>query len=861
VGYELYYWLRVLYKYLVFAGVTAIFFSVFFFNFWIGSRYLGAAGSSTEKKTPGYRDVSKLFRTGSMRVYLPLSFLLTIPIAIPLFRQWEAVLFYIFGPASGIQDPAYGRDISYYLFSFPIYSLVQRQLSIALLMLLVSLAILYWLEKRLLAVKNQPLPRGARWHLSGIILVIFLVEIWGLSLQRYALLYSTSHEPLFFGPGWIQMRVIVPILWASMVLLTGMAVSLVSFINTRRGLRFFAFFSILFGVALGFRYSNTLTNTLHAYVVKPNELSKLQPFIEKSIEGTLSAYKLTDVETRFFDPEPTPGGGMSPTEVKDVLRNIPVWDGEMLNDVYNHLQELRTYYDFSTVDVNRFTIKDNYQQTFLAAREFRLEDLPPGARTWVNEHMSYTHGYGYVMTPAEQAGDEPLEWLARGIPTTSSLDFEVKEPAIYFGLVDSSFYSIAPNDYGEFDYPKGGTNVTRNYQGAGGVPLVNPLVKALFAYYFWDRNLLFTTKTNDESRILFRRNIRDRVERLTPYLLLDKDAYLAVTPERLYWIQDGYTLSNWFPYAAKSSTDKGEISYIRNSVKVVVDAYNGTVDYYVFDPDDPIIQAYKRIYPGVFKDKDEMPEHLLAQARYPQDYFNIQMGIYAKYHQEDPQVFYHQEDVWDFAATETFKDAQFTWRSQKSYYLTLDLIGEEGRLDFLLLSPFSPRGRTNLRTLVVVGGDPWNYGRIVTYSFPKGELVYGPHQINAFINQDTNVSAQFTLWNQAGSEVEVGKMIMLPIGKTMTYIQPVYLKAVSATSIPELKRLIMVQYESVVMESSLEEGYVKLQERLSELYEMGEGRQRAAIGPGPGDETRNGRTEPDEDPKAETGPQPAEPQS
>jgi hypothetical protein len=303
-----------------------------------------------------------------------------------------------------------------------------------------------------------------------------------------------------------------------------------------------------------------------------------------------------------------------------------------------------------------------------------------------------------------------------------------------------------------------------------------------------------------------------------------------VTPDRLYWIQDAYTVSDWFPYAQKSSTDKGQISYIRNSVKIAVDAYNGTVDYYIFDPEDPIIQAYRRIYPGVFKDKDQMPEHLVAQARYPQDYFNLQMDVYAKYHQIDPQVFYHQEDIWDFAAEESFKEEKFTWKTQKSYYLTLDLIDdEEGRLDFLLLSPFTPLGRTNLRALVVAGGDPWNYEKIVVYSFPKGKLVYGPHQVNAFINQDPNVSAQFTLWSQAGSDVQLGKMIMVPIGTTMTYIQPVYLRAVSPTSIPELKRLIMVQHETVVIEHSLLEGYLKLQERLKAQLDTREERARARL--------------------------------
>jgi hypothetical protein len=460
------------------------------------------------------------------------------------------------------------------------------------------------------------------------------------------------------------------------------------------------------------------------------------------------------------------------------------------------------------VDVGRYTVNGIYQQVFLAARELSQKQLPEGARNWINEHLSYTHGYGAVMTPASQGGNEPMTWFLQGIPPESQYGFSIEEPGIYFGL-EAFSYVMAPNDAGEIDYPKGNTNVMTNYQGKDGVPVSSLFRKLIFAAYFEDRNIFFTTRTNPKSKILFRQNIIERIRTLTPYLHLDRNPYLVVTPKRLYWIQDAYTVSDWYPNATPSSGEKQTLNYIRNSVKVVVDAYNGTVDYYVFDLKDPIIQAYSRIYPGVFKDRQQMPPELMSQVRYPQDLFEIQMSTYAKYQQTDPEVFYQQEDMWEFA--KTFSGNQAV--GIKPYYLTLDLI-DSTRFDFLLLLPMSPKGRDNLRALTIVGCDPPHYGKIIVYNFPKGKLVYGPSQIYALINQDTRISEQFTLWDQSGSQVARGNMIILPIGKVMLYIQPIYLQSTTRLKIPELKRLIMSQGEIVIMEPSLEEAYMKLQERI-----------------------------------------------
>ncbi len=813
LGYESYFWERKLYQYAVLISVSLLFFLIFFLNFWVGSRYLGTTPqpvTKTSYPTPfrTSKNLLKMFRTGSMWVYTPISLILAVVVAFPIYQRWESFLLYLFAPAAGASDPIYGKDVSYYLFSFPIYTLIQRRLLISFSILLVCLLVLYWLEKRMLSRHELHFHRGARFHLNILVLLIFLIGVWDFILQRYSLLYSTGHLPLFFGPGYIEMNIIVPLIWLSLILLGLTAFSLVYFLNTRKGLTILGAFAAAFILATLVRYSDFIPQTVEKYFVKPNEISKERPFIENNIKSTLSAYNLDDVEVRNFSPERVPHDYASP-EVTTILRNTPVWDGDLLDEVFKQLQELRTYYDFPSVDVDRYTVNGIYQQVFLSAREINPSQIPAGARNWVNEHLTYTHGYGPVMTPAGQGGDEPIVWFLRGIPPESDFGFRIGQPGIYFGELTGRDYVIAPNDAGEIDYPKGETNVLTSYGGKGGVPIHSLFKRLIFSAYFTDRNILFTTKTSTKSRIIFRQNIRERIKTLVPYLALDRDPYLVVTEKKLFWIQDAFTSSDLYPASTRQKTEWGDINYIRNSVKIVVDAYDGTVDLYIYDTKDPIIRAYSRIYPGLFKDPSQMPAELKPHVRYPQDLFEFQMSMYAAYHQTDPEVFYQQEDMWEFART--YKGQESV--EMKPYYLTLDLV-QPNRFDFLLLVPMSPVGRSNLRALAIAGCDAPHYGKIIVYNFPKGELVFGPSQIYALINQDTKISEQFTLWDQAGSEVARGKMRILPIGKVILYVQPVYLRSATRLKIPELKRIIVSQGQMVVMEPSLEEAYANLLSRI-----------------------------------------------
>jgi len=863
IGYEAYYWQRTLYRYAVLASVSIIFFLIFFLNFWVASRFLGATvpGKTTTASLKSYRHLLRGFRTGSMWVYTPLSIVLSVVIALPLFKRWEDFLLYVFAPRAGMGDPAYGKDIAYYLFAYPIYTLIESRLFLAFGVLLAAVALLYLVERRILAKEERRIPAGARAHLSTLFLLVSLIEIWDFLLQRYGLLYSRNHLPLFFGPGWIEMNITWLLIWICILLLAGTTLSFLYFINTRKGLKILAGFALVFVLALGARYSDTIVQMVEKYYIKPNESSLERPYILNNIKATLAAYRLDGVEIRDFNPERTPEPlnpsppesppGSVPEQAPDssmprsnhevpdvqaILRNTPVWDGELLDDVYKQLQNLRTYYDFPSVCVDRYTVNGLYQQVFLSARELNHAQIPEGARNWINEHLSYTHGYGAVMTPASQGGDEPMVWFLRGIPPESSYGFKIEQPGIYFGLIAND-YVIAPNSSGEIDYPKGSTNVMTSYSGKGGVPVDSLLKRFVFWVYFKNRNIFFTSKFVPQSRIMFRNKLTERISTLTPYLVLDREPYLVVSKKKLYWMQDAYTVSDKYPISMPIGSQAGEVSYMRNSVKIVMDAYDGNTDFYIFDPQDPIIRAYSRIYPGLFKDASRLPEDLKPHVRYPKDIFDVQMAIYAKYHQTDPEVYYQQEDIWEFA--KTYKENQSI--QIKPYYLTLDLI-ESGKFDFLLLLPMSPTGRDNLRSLTLVGCDPPYYGKIIVYNFPKGELIYGPSQIYALVNQDTTISQQFTLWDQVGSQVDRGKMIILPVGKVILYIQPIYLKSSTRLKIPELKRLIVSEGQHVIMEKSLEEAYAKLQEQIKTESEQTDKRFAPMMQPPPKQDSEQGTT-------------------
>ena len=765
----------------------------------------------------------KLIIVGLHKFSTLIALVLAVVLAYPLYSNWEETLLFIFAPSAGIADPVYGQDIRFYLFALPVFRSILLEVLFALGLLLAILGLIYSLQFQVLKTRELNNAAGARRHLSVIVALMFGVGIAELLFQRYGLLYTDSHTPLFFGPGYTEMTIVLPLIWASMFMLFAFGISSIWFLNKKRGLSIVAVFAVLLAATLGLRYWEAIPQAVQDYLVEPDELARQQPYIDHNIAATLDSFALTEVETRPYvmSVDAVESADSDPEErATAALRNIPLWDRDVLLDVYREMQEIRSYYSFLSVNTDRYTIDGRYQQVFLAARELDFDRLPQDSQNWVNRWFRYTHGYGAVMSPAAQIGEESKEWLLKDMPPRSEYGLTPEEPGIYYGMQDL-YDVIAPNALGEISYP-GETGVVQDdYRADTAIPIDGWFRRAIFALYYRDYKLFFTTAIRPDSQILIRRNVPSTILQVTPFLELDDDPYLVVTPEHLYWILDAYTLSDRYPYAepvnrlvgahpdhGMSSPIAKSFNYIRNSVKIVVDAYTGDMTYYLADPNDPIARAYQRMYPGLLKDMEAFPEALKAHIRYPQGLFSTQMHVYAKYHQTDPAVFYGQEDRWMFPRMSRAGDV----KTLSPYYVTLNLI-DRSRFEHLLLAPMNPKGRDNMRAFAVVSSDAENYGRIVVYSFPTGVLVLGLAQIDALIEQDSAIAEQFTLWGRGGAEIQRGKLILTLVDHVITYVQPVYLKAAQGVQIPQLKRVIVSQRGKVAMAPSLEEAVAKLREQ------------------------------------------------
>ncbi len=822
--YEGYFWLRLLYRYFISGGVTLLFFLIFFLNFWVASRYLGVTrstvvdGSSTQKKQ-ALSLVAK-FQSGALDVYSLISLVLAIIIALPFYDQWEESLLFLYGPKTGILDPLYQNDVSFYLFSFPVYELIQKELLIALSLLFIFIALLYWIEHRVIIRDRRAYPLGVKIHLTGLILLVFLAVGWGFMLQRFGLLYVNQHQPVFYGPGFVEIRYHLPLIWIALTTFFATALSAIVLIHSHgaRGKRPLAAFSVLFLVSLALRHIPFIPDAIDKLIVQPNPVKAEKSFMENNIKATMDAYDLVDVKTLEFEVTPNPEDDLAGWVNKEHLQNIPVWDRELLDDVYNQLQGIRPYYQFLAVDEDRYLIDDHLQQVNLGAREMNISKLPQEAKNWENTHLRYTHGFAGVMTPAAQDGGQPIEWYLRDLNLHSSIGLTVKNPDIYYGMEDYG-YAIVPNELNIVDISGTDPQAAKNYEGNGGIPIRSWFRKLLFAVYYKEKNIFFSTNINDQSHMLLRRNVKRRVQTMAPYLALDKDPYMVVTDQNLYWILDAYTVSNHYPISKPTvakfhlnGTNKDQqINYIRNSVKVVVDAYSGSVDFYIADPEDPIIKAYHNAYPGVYKRLEEIPKVLKSHLRYPRDIFYYQMAIYSKYHQIQPELFYQQAETWNFPSVES--------TPVMPYFLTTEIEGCPELDKFILVEPMTPIKRDNLSVLAIAGslnlescGTAYA-NKIAVYKFRKDVQVDGPAQISALIDQDPVISEQFTLWDQHGSKVTRGRMVIMPLGHSVLYVQPIYLISTNVR-IPELARVIVSMGNEVVMDKTLENAFRGLEDKL-----------------------------------------------
>jgi uncharacterized membrane protein (UPF0182 family) len=553
---------------------------------------------------------------------------------------------------------------------------------------------------------------------------------------------------------------------------------------------------VLVGVGT-FVLSGLVPGLFRQFFVKPSELELERPYIEHNIALTRQAYNLDQIAAKPFTAEQK----LTPEVLeanKATIENIRLWDWLPLSDTYAQLQEIRTYYKFHDLDVDRYWLDGSYQSVMLSARELRSSLLPPNAQTWVNRHVLFTHGNGAVMSPVTRKSAEglPLFYL-RNIPPVADVGPKIDEPRIYFGE-QTDDYVIVKGSTPEFDYPKGKENAYAAYGGAGGIPIGGMATRMLFAYYFNDPNLVLSDYMTIDSRIMIRRNIQERVSTIAPFLRLDHDPYLVVSSGRMFWMQDAYTTNSYFPYAEPAHGL--DLNYIRNSVKVVVDAYNGTVDFYLIDSGDAVAATYQRIFPSLFKPFTTMPPDLRKHVRYPEDLFLIQARLYQAYHMEAADVFYNREDLWQFPRQPGGDGTSV----MTPYYIIMRLPGEP-QAEFFLMLPMVPSRRDNMIAWLAARCDAPDYGKLIVYEFPKDKLVYGPFQIEARINQTTEISQQLTLWNQMGSRVIRGaNLLVIPIDNSILYVSPLYLRAEHG-HLPELKRVIAAYGERVVMKETLAE--------------------------------------------------------
>ena len=716
--------------------------------------------------------------------------------------NWRVLLQFLYQAPYGASDPLYNKDIGFYLFALPAYIAIKNWMLLTLFLSAVFAGAIYWVHGGIVyTVQRRSMSPTAIAHGSVLLGLLFAVKAWSYGLDRYLLLYGDNG--VVVGASYTDIYVGLPVLW----LLVGLSIvaTFATWVNVRARTYRIPIAAVVLVFGGSFLLSSVIPGLFKRVFVKPNELELERPYIQRNIALTQQAYNLHQITAKPFPAEQDLTLKTIESN-KATIENIRLWDWQPLMDAYMQLQEIRTYYKFHDVDIDRYWLDGAYQSVMLSARELKSSLLPPNAQTWVNTRVLFTHGNGVVMGPVTRktADGLPVFYL-RDIPPVSTGGPEIREPRIYYGEETNS-YVIVRGSTPEFDYPKGKDNIYAAYDGTGGIPIGGIFRKNLFAWHFGDINLLLSSYITDDSRIMIRRDIQEQVRTIAPFLRLDHDPYLVISGRKLYWIQDAYTTSDYFPYA--QPVQKLGLNYIRNSVKIVIDAYNGTVDFYLIDAADPIARTYQRIFPALFKPFAAMPPDLQTHIRYPEDLFRIQAQVFQAYHMEAADVFYNREDLWQSPR----EPADGGTTLMAPYYIVMRLPGE-AQAEFFLMLPMVPSRRDNMIAWLAARCDPPDYGKLIVYEFPKDKLVYGPFQIEALINQNTEISQQLTLWNQMGSRVIRGNLLVIPIENSILYVSPLYLRAAEG-QLPELKRVIAAYGDRVVMKETLAEA-------LSALFESG----------------------------------------
>jgi uncharacterized membrane protein (UPF0182 family) len=713
--------------------------------------------------------------------------------------HWQTVLGYVNGQPFRTTDPVFQHDLSVFVFQLPLWRLVHGWVLALVAGTVLLTLVLYVLQRSLVLTTRGPrLAGGARTHLLLLGATLLALKGVGFWLDRYEVVFSA--RGVVFGASYADVYATLPVLFALAVLAGLASLACVAQV-ARPGLRLVGGGLVLLALVWigGLGIYPALLQT---YRVKPNELAFERPFIEHNIRMTRQAYGLDRIEEKEF-PADESLDARALARNETTIKNIRLWDHRPLLRTFAQLQEIRTYYKFVDVDNDRYRVNDEYRQLMLSPRELSYQHLQ-GGRNWINEHLTYTHGYGVVVGPVNRVTAEGLpEFFVKDNPPQSSDGFPViTRPEIYYGEIANEYVLVRTRSQ-ELDYPRGDQNVYTRYQGRGGIPITSWLRRLAFAARFGEPKIILSNDLTPESRILMYRTVVDRIQRIAPFFRYDRDPYLVVTDDgRLVWMIDGYTGTDRYPYA---DPVRGLGNYVRNSVKVTLDAYHGTVTFYLADPTDPIVQAYGRGFPGLLLPLDQMPADLQRHIRYPEDFFAIQARKYATYHMLDPQVFYNREDMWAIPR----RTVEGREREMEPYY-TIMRLPEETKEEFILLTLFNPSRRDNMIAWLAARSDPPSYGRLIVYNFPKQKLVYGPRQIDARIDQDPVISQQLALWNQRGSTVIRGSLLAIPIDQSLIYVQPLYLAASEQGALPELRRVIVAHGNLIAMEPTLEQSLARI---------------------------------------------------
>lgn len=715
-------------------------------------------------------------------------------------------------------DPIFGKNIEFYIFKLPLYqTIVGLLMSVLILALVAVFGFFFFMISRMQSHTEEIydfspggdiiekimeddflMPMVKRIAFLGMLM--FLVMAASYHLRIYDLMYST--KGVAYGASYTDIHVTLKAFrFMSFVSIVSAILFAYGFIRSKIKILVIGPVALL-AVGIAFGITGIVVQQL---VVEPDEINKESQYLTYNIGYTQKAFDLDKVVTTDFPVKQNIDREML-SRNQETVSNIRINDERPLKQTYNQIQGIRLYYVFNDIDLDRYMINGKYTQVFISTREIDQEKLPDQAKTWINRHLKFTHGYGIVMSPVNDVNDDGQPKLIfKNVPSVTDTDLVIERPELYFGELTNQ-YAIVNTEEDEFDYPSGSDNVTTRYEGVAGIEL-GGFNKLLYSIRERSMKLFVSTIVNNDSRILIYRNINERVQKIAPFLRYDDNPYLVLNQEdgKLYWIIDAYTTSTRYPYSQPFIFKDRYVNYVRNSVKVVIDAYDGTTKFYIFDKKDPVVQTFDKIFPDLFTPKEELTDGLMAHIRYPQDYFDIQSEVYRAYHVENPVVFYNGEDIWDIA-NEKYMDGI---QKIESNYVMFKL-GDSDTKEFALILPYTPREKPNMTSLLVARSDGENYGKLYMYKFPKDKTIQGPLMIEARIDQDSQISPQFTLWGQKGSTVLRGNIIVVPIEDSLLYVEPIYLKADNPNSLPEMKRVIVAYQDKVVMEETLEEALERI---------------------------------------------------